>query len=298
MAILAFYIGLFFLALSLVAIIKGSVENFKISSRKQGAILFVASIVWTGVAAANSPPPPESENVAARDQRSSRPSTLEVSTTTTEAESTATTTRTVTTVPTLQPSSEGTNTSSSSTTRVIRSTTSRPVASRPSYLVFQRRDVSFGSTKRLALDIEVRTWPITSDALSQVARKLVNDERPNGWHAISISARYDRREAVPAFGVFEWAPGGDWARADEGNPRTWRGYELSQNLRPKFRKNPSECVPPTEQAYVLAAEFNQVIERGDEVDEEALLRRIGARDGLSQNQTFDLIFGVDAWSNC
>ncbi|MGK5741535.1 hypothetical protein [Micromonospora sp. URMC 103] len=114
-----------------------------------------------------------------------------------------------------------------------------------------------------------------------MASQIVESHRGQGWQALSVVITYDRREVVPSFAVFEWAPDGRWSDAATGDGRSWRGYELnSVQVREKLVQ-PNECRVPTEQAYVLNAEFNDVTEDSVEVSEEAVLADLAKRHHIS-----------------
>lgn len=301
MAVLAFYIGLFFLGVSLVAVAKGSVSSLKIASRKQGGLLLALSLTLTIIAASKAPPVPVSREEGPVKAVEQSPSHRPMPRSTTSPSTKPSPLKSAVPRPTstaIRKNRSASPMQLPSPSPVRRTFSPKAIEKLPSYKVVQRRDVSLGSTKRLAMNVEIKDWPISRSALLSLANQLIREERSAQWHAISIAVRYDRREAIPAYGVLEWAPSGDWAKAAEGNPKTWRGYALSENLRPKFRKAPTDCIPPSEEAYVLANEFNEALERGEGSDENALLRRIGAKHGLSQDETLDLVLGVDLWSYC
>lgn len=303
MAILAFYVGLFFLVVGVVALIKGSVRKFRIGSRRQAVVLIVVALIGTSIAAAKSPSP-EADQLAVNDEpvaRSPRPRpTRSPSPTPTLAR------KSPMSRPSPSPSQVKKSPAKNSPTPMARvSATPRPrrapsttPAVSLAHVVYSRRDANFGATKRLVIEVETKQWPVTSIALEDLAKTLVAKERGRGWHAISIAFRYDRREAVAAFGIYEWAPDGDWAEADEGDPGTWKGYRMADRLQPKLSRDPTQCTPPSEEAYVLAADFNAALERGEGDDENALLQRIGKKYGKTLSETFDLVFGVDLWSYC
>jgi hypothetical protein len=120
----------------------------------------------------------------------------------------------------------------------------------PAFEVVQHKDVSYDfgpvdSAQRLVLRVEIPEWPVTKEQLEALAGHLIETERGNGWQAISIAMGADRDESVPAYGMFEWAPGGDWSRASEGDADTWAGYEFSIEWGKKML-NPEEaaCVKP------------------------------------------------------
>jgi hypothetical protein len=314
MAILAFYVGVFFLAVGLVALFKGSVRSFRVGSRRQAVVLIVVALVGTGIAAANSPAPPADQQAIVKEPTSKpkrtfrpspRPSVLPKSSKAGLSPSPNRVPKSPTPTLSLTPSPTKKTPSNRSTHPVASpSPTLKPRSAPPptpvllSHTIYRRGNANFGATKRLVLEVEVKQWPVSATALSQLAKSLILKEKGKGWHAVSIAFRYDRREALPAFGVYEWAPGGDWGNAGEGNPRTWKGYRTVKRLQPKLGGDPADCSPPSEEAYVVAADFNAALERGEGDDEDALLRRIGGKYGKSQAETFDLVYGVDLWSYC
>lgn len=125
----------------------------------------------------------------------------------------------------------------------------------PPFEIVERRDVSYDfapgdAAQRLVLRVEIPGWPVSKEELEAIADQLIEDERGEGWQAISISMGADRDETGAAYAVFEWAPDGDWARASEGDPDTWAGYELSVDWGSKM-ENPeeAECAKPPPIAF-------------------------------------------------
>lgn len=174
----------------------------------------------------------------------------------------------------------------------------------PRFEVVERKDVSYdferqgqGKAKRLALNIEIRLWPVSKAQVLAVADGIIEGERGKGWQAISLAMRYDRREALPALAVLEWAPGGDWERASTGNASTWAGYSLHQDFKAKMDA-PSNCTPPPDEAFIYAQEFNQAIESDPEADEETVLRDIARRHQTTRDRVEELVLVVDEWSGC
>ncbi|MFJ6953270.1 hypothetical protein [Micromonospora aurantiaca (nom. illeg.)] len=174
-----------------------------------------------------------------------------------------------------------------------------PGPSLPAFEIFERRDVSAGSgARRLALRAELRTFPVSEQQVTAVASQVVERHRGQGWQALSIVVTYDRREVLPSYAVFEWAPGGRWSEAATGDAATWRGYQLNAaTLREKLAQ-PNKCRLPTEQAYVLNAEFNQATEDNVEVSEEAVLSEIAKRHKISTARAEELVVAVEDWTMC
>ncbi|MEU8217230.1 hypothetical protein AB0C47_15800 [Micromonospora taraxaci] len=131
-----------------------------------------------------------------------------------------------------------------------------------------------------------------------VATQIVESHRGQGWQALSIVVTYDRREVVPSYAVFEWAPEGRWTDAANGDAASWQGYRLHQAVVPDKLSQPDECQVPSEQAYVLNAEFNQATEDNVDVSEEAVLADIAEQQSISVARAEELVLAVEDWTMC
>ena len=59
-------------------------------------------------------------------------------------------------------------------------------------------------------------------ASPDVATRIVENHRGQGWQALSVVITYDRREVLPSYAAFEWAPEGRWADAATGDAASGR----------------------------------------------------------------------------
>lgn len=197
--------------------------------------------------------------------------------------------------------SEGTPTPAPTPRATLRGVTSTPG---PTFVVYDREDVSYdftnlgrGRARRVVLHVEVKHYPISERFLRRLTTNLVGDERGKGWHAIAVHIRYDRREAIPAFAVIDWAPDGDWGEAERGNPNTWNDYKFKWDFKPKVT-SPAECSAPSEEAFTFDDEFNAAFERNPDADEEAVIGDSARRHGTTRERVFEGIEAAESWSLC
>ncbi|MFG3301455.1 hypothetical protein ACGFZT_21910 [Micromonospora chersina] len=139
---------------------------------------------------------------------------------------------------------------------------------------------------------------MTRQQVTDAALQIVESHRGQGWQALSVVITYDRREVVPSFAVFEWAPDGRWSDAAKGDGSSWPGYRLNPAQVREKLVQPSDCRVPTEQAYVLNAEFNDATEDNLEVSEEAVLADLAKRHRISAARAGELVVAVEDWTLC
>ncbi|MEU5934955.1 hypothetical protein, partial [Micromonospora sp. NPDC047187] len=94
------------------------------------------------------------------------------------------------------------------------------------------------------------------------------------------------------------APEGRWTDAADGDPASWQGYRLHQAVVRDKLTQPDKCQVPTEQAYVLNAEFNQATEDDVDVSEEAVLANIADQHSISSARAEELVLAVEDWTVC
>ncbi|MBQ0905038.1 hypothetical protein [Micromonospora sp. U21] len=146
--------------------------------------------------------------------------------------------------------------------------------------------------------MELRVYPVTGEQVTDVASQIVESHRGQGWQALSIVVTYDRREVVPSYAVYEWAPEGRWSDAAKADAASWRGYRLHQTAVRDKLTQPNTCKVPTEQAYVLNTEFNQATEDDVEISEEAVLTEIAKRHKIPTARAEELVLTVEDWTMC
>ncbi|AXH91422.1 hypothetical protein [Micromonospora aurantiaca] len=146
--------------------------------------------------------------------------------------------------------------------------------------------------------MELRVYPVTGQQVTDVASQIVESHRGQGWQALSIVVTYDRREVVPSYAVYEWAPDGRWSHAAKGDAASWRGYRLNQTIVRDKLTQPNACKVPTEQAYVLNTEFNQATEDDVEISEEAAMTEIAKRHNIPTTRAEELVLTVEDWTMC
>ena len=96
----------------------------------------------------------------------------------------------------------------------------------------------------------------------------------------------------------DWAPGGDWARASEGDPETWTGYELqATEVRGKVG-DPGRCSPPDDEPFAVAAEFNAATAKDPRADEAVVLEQIAERRASSVSEITRQVMAVEMWCGC
>lgn len=261
-------LGLALLIVGVVAVTKGGIRRLRIGSRRQGLIVVTAGFLVTILGGAIAGPPPAERSVA--------PSS-----------------------PKRSPGVKVARTKSPSP-RPPQSPSPSPALT---YSVFERKDVSYdftkvgkGAARRLSLRVEIRQWPLKREEVTKLAGRLVERERGKGWNAIHIAMQYDRREAVPALGIFEWAPGGHWEDAENGDPKTWDGYAFNVRLNGKF-EHPEDCHPPAEEAFSYEGELNAAIDAGAD-DEEKVIADIARRHNTTSERVRELIEAVELWALC
>ncbi|WLS44770.1 hypothetical protein Q3V37_25825 [Micromonospora profundi] len=146
--------------------------------------------------------------------------------------------------------------------------------------------------------MELRVYPVSVQQVTDVATRIVESHRGQGWQALSVVVTYDRREVLPSYAAFEWAPEGRWADAAKGDAASWLGYRLHEAVVRDKLTQPDKCQVPSEQAYVLNNEFNQATEDNVEVGEEAVLADIAKRHRISTARAEELVVTVEDWTMC
>jgi hypothetical protein len=171
----------------------------------------------------------------------------------------------------------------------------------PEYEITGREDVSYDfgrndGANRLALWVEVSQWPVTKAELESLARHLLEEERGNDWHAMSIAMGADRDETLPAYAMFEWAPRGDWGQASKGNSDTWAGYELSVTWADKMADSTEdECKKPPP----LAFKYNRELWKAPAaMSEKKIIAGIAARHNDTPAHVKKLLYDVIEWEDC
>jgi hypothetical protein len=162
--------------------------------------------------------------------------------------------------------------------------------------VIKQQDVSAGSgVRRLSLAVVVPVFPVTRQQMIDVAIATINARSGQGWQAIRLTFAYNAAEAVPAFGVAEWAPAGNWRDTTPDDSGTWNGYQLDQQWSPKV-DHPSGCHAPTSTAFVYEHEYNTVSATG--TSDQTIFASIAAHHGVSSAAVEAAISAVEAWSLC
>jgi hypothetical protein len=188
------------------------------------------------------------------------------------------------------PSPEG------STTTVQPSTTGHAHPGILPHRVIKQQDVSAGSgVRRLSLAVVVPVFPVTRQQMVDVAMATIEARSGQGWQAIRLTFAYDAAEAVPAFGVAEWAPAGNWRDTTSTDANTWNGYQLDQRWSPKVA-HPSGCHAPTSTAFVYDHEYNTA--SGTGASDQTVFASIAAHHGVSLAEVEAAINAVEAWSTC
>ncbi len=121
-------------------------------------------------------------------------------------------------------------------------------------VILGTEDVSEDGTALTAISAELNIYPVDKAKLRNALDGELEQFRGEA-NAVSIKVFYDRREGGPAaFGVWTWAPEGDWTKAEDGDPETWDGYQWGE---PEIQKldSPESCTPPTEAELDLAGAY-------------------------------------------
>lgn len=101
---------------------------------------------------------------------------------------------------------------------------------------------------------------------------------------------------MAAYAVFDWAPGGEWANAHQGDPDTWEGYEFSIQWGEKMNDPATaECEKPSD----LAFQYNDELwAAGMSKSEKQIIRDIAARHDDTAEHVTKLLEDVLEWEFC
>jgi hypothetical protein len=162
--------------------------------------------------------------------------------------------------------------------------------------VIKQQDVSAGSgVRRLSLAVVVPVFPVTRKQMIDVAMATIESRSGQGWQAIRLTFAYNAAEAVPAFGVAEWAPAGNWQDTTSSDASTWNGYQLHQQWSSKV-DHPSGCHAPSSTAFVYEHEYNTVSASG--ASDQTIFASIAAHHEVSSAEVEAAVSAVEAWSFC
>lgn len=144
---------------------------------------------------------------------------------------------------------------------------------------------------------ELNEYPIEKRRL-RAALELELEKFSGVAHAVSFQILYDRREPnPPAFGIWDWAPEGEWSKASEGNAETWEDYEWSEPSGNKY-ESPTECTPPRETELELSlALADRRDEEPEESDDEAI-EGLAEEVDLSPESIGEMFDGLSDWLEC
>lgn len=126
------------------------------------------------------------------------------------------------------------------------------------YEVLEDGDTSIGTAKResdslLVLDIE----NVTRERVEATISSYIAQYKGTA-HAVAVYVYSDPAEFgdfPPAFGAWQWAPGGEWAAASSGNPTTWDGYQWSLPFDPGKLDDATSCNRPSPESFAAVNHF-------------------------------------------
>lgn len=194
-----------------------------------------------------------------------------------------------------EPEADSTTTSQAESTT---STSARPPVPEPySYELMEVTDVSFAAANRQSVSIELKTFPIDRERLL-----VTLDSIAQGYagvsHAVAIQVYYDRREDdPPAFGAWQWAPNGQWADADQGDPDDWSTYRWSEVLPVGKIDEPGPCTPPAESELEILGEFWPRLWETDETEDQIKSDLAGQFD-TTVEEIDALLIANAVWNAC
>lgn len=158
-------------------------------------------------------------------------------------------------------------------------------------------DVSIPGAVRKIHRVELKQYPVNKDALVASLNKEIQQYKGEA-HAVSVSVYYDVREDDPAaFGVWEWAPGGEWGDAASGDPETWNGYQWSVPTLGKL-DNPELCTPPTENELEIIGMFWDRRWNGPEETEDETFAFISNELKTDMDSARDTVTAGQQWTSC
>ena len=103
-----------------------------------------------------------------------------------------------------------------------------PAAAPVTYEIAAREDVSFGAVVRIVYRVEV-SGPLTEEELGRIAQEIIDDETDQqDVNAIGFFFYLPGTDtnSIYTAGVADWAPDGDWAKADTVQSGDYSGHEL------------------------------------------------------------------------
>ncbi len=106
--------------------------------------------------------------------------------------------------------------------------TTEPTAAPVTYEIADREDVSFGATVRIVYRVTV-SGPLSEANLSAISEEIIDDEiSSQDVNAIGFFFYLPGTDTNSFYtaGVADWAPDGDWAKADTVQAGDYSSHEL------------------------------------------------------------------------
>jgi preprotein translocase subunit Sec61beta len=164
-----------------------------------------------------------------------------------------------------------------------------------SYDVAKIEDLSYSNIRRYQISVVVKNQP-TTEQLKLVARAIVNDfqESDQDFNALSIQF-YDYEEYVGfgnTLGYVEFAPEGEWRKADEVRTGDYNKMEYMFALK---EKDWSKQL--TEEEVKIFKQWKEIRQKQPNLSEEEINQQVAEDNGLSPEEVKNIMFKQAIWAH-
>lgn len=164
------------------------------------------------------------------------------------------------------------------------------------YEVVKKDDISFGNTKRYGWEVVVKE-PATVEQLKEVAKKVVEEAKNDKkFNALAIGF-YDYAEFIGygyVLGKVEYAPDGDWAKADTVRAGQYDKMDYKYDLREKdwskqLSKEEVEVFKAWHELYDSKTTASTL------PDEEEIKKEIAKKFNMEEDEVYNIMMKQSTW---
>lgn len=172
-----------------------------------------------------------------------------------------------------------------------------PAPPPPEYQFVTKEDLSFGGVKRYQVGLAVQPGAdqaMVQAAIEHAVQQLSTAERVN---AISVLV-YDRPQDagdVYTLAQADWAPGGDWAKADSVRAGDYSGHQFSFSFRGKVT-DPGTVTRPTDAEFAIHDAYRALRDADPNAEEDALIGRVASERGMTDKEVKSALMAWVVWA--
>lgn len=162
------------------------------------------------------------------------------------------------------------------------------------YRVVEKGDISYANVKRPFWEVVVEE-KVSIEALQDLSKELIEQAKKEEKFNAIVIGFYDYEEYIGTgytLGKVEYAPDGDWSKANTVRAGDYKKMDYKYNLMAK-----DWDMQLTKKEVSIYKEWKDLLEANEELEEDVATKEVAERNDITTKEVDDILFKWVMWAS-